>query len=1035
MKEAFSFRESRVKLASVIRNDFLLLFFVIISFTLMVAVSWFFVSKVVEKQIFANAQEAFNTAEANIRSELKNAEIVLLHAGLIIEKSLQQGDSLDLVQSYLTMTTEAAKAEESWAAGVLNLYMYIQGKLFSGLPYSLPEDYTAENRPWYTAAHDAKGGVGLTSTYIDAITGKNIISLVRTLNGTGGEYFGVIAVDIDFSLLSAYVTSLHFAKGGYGVLCDKDLNFIAHPFANYLNRNMAEVNLVYSAIAMNLQKYPDSAYSRRIVNDLGISVVVIYKQIYNGWYLGIATPVTSYYSDVKSMALTLTILGFVFMIILSLILIRLSLSKALSDEQNQGKSSFLARMSHEIRTPMNSILGMAELIRRKAVSSEIQEYIEIIHQSGDNLLAIINDILDFSKIESGRLQIQNRDYQIASVINDMINMMRPKIAEKSLDFFVDVDSAIPVQLHGDDMRLRQILTNLLSNAIKYTQKGFVSLDIRMERMEENNLKLICSVSDSGIGIRPEDKGRLFHEFIRITDSVNRGIEGTGLGLVITHALCNAMGGDVTVSSEYGKGSTFRAAIIQEIKTDEPVAVVNHPETKRVLFHDWRPQYVKSICNALDSLGVSFKCSQEFKEFLVDLEYGHFDYAFVTSKYAMDCIFVLGRRIKPLQMVIMVEPGEMSIYQEVTNIMMPVYSIPLANTLNNESDGSMYHDMNVRIRFTAPAARILIVDDISTNLRVAKELMAPYNMNIQTCLSGSEALNLVKNNHYDLVFMDHMMPGMDGIEATNFIRNLETGDGYYKNLPIIALTANAVSGQREMFLENDINDFLAKPIDIQKLNDILEEWLPPEKRKELIPAAREDIKQEKLEPPLIDGIDVDLGLKNCGGSVAAYISILEDFCKDAETRLISIHGAFSNEDTRLYITLVHALKGAARSVGALEIGEEAFWLERTAAVGNFKFIKEKNTALRENVNVLIKNIRTALEQHKAEGEREYVHISYLNLDNLKQALSEMDIEAVNRMLLDYTGMALDNKAKELISEIEQLILMFEYDKAIKKMDEF
>jgi len=402
---------------------------------------------------------------------------------------------------------------------------------------------------------------------------------------------------------------------------------------------------------------------------------------------------------------------------------------------------------------------------------------------------------------------------------------------------------------------------------------------------------------------------------------------------------------------------------------------------------------------------------------------------------MDCIFVLGRRSTPLQLVIMVEPGEMSIYQEVTNIMMPVYSIPLANTLNNDTSGIMYHDMNVRIRFAAPDARILIVDDISTNLRVAKELMAPYNMIIHTCLSGSEALNMVKNNHYDMVFMDHMMPGMDGIEATNFIRNLETGDGYYKNLPIIALTANAVSGQREMFLENDINDFLAKPIDIQKLNEILEAWLPAEKRKELIPSGREESKQEKIEPPLIDGLDAETGLRNCGGAIAAYISILEDFCNDAETRLSDINEAFSNEDTRLYTTLVHALKGAARSVGALETGEEAFWLERTAAAGNFEFIKEKNAALKENVSVLIGNIRTALEQYKDDGNDEHVHISELKLDALKKALLDMDIKAVNRMLLEYAGLALDSNARELISEVEQLILMFEYDKAIRKMDEF
>ena len=1034
MKEPLALRENKGRLVSVLRKDVLLLFFIVVSFTLMVVVSYYFVGRIVEKQMFANVQETIDTAEANIRSELREAGALLLNTAAMLEKMLQEENSLEEMQAYLTLLTRTVKASEGWGTDLVNVYVYTQGELFSGLPRTDPEHFSAKSRPWYITALTAKGKIGLTTTFKDAASGRTVMSLAKTLEGYNGEFLGVSALIMDFTSLSDYVSSLQSSRGGYGLLCDSDMNFIVHPFSTYLKRSMYGLGQVYSEVAGNLRHNPGTTFTQRLVDEFDVPVLVIYRQIYNGWCLGIATPVSSYYRDVKNMALILSILGFVFMVTLSLILIRLSLSKELSDEQNQGKSSFLARMSHEIRTPMNSILGMAELIRRKAVSGEIQGYLEIIHQSGENLLAIINDILDFSKIESGRLKIQNRDYQIAVVINDMINMMRSKIAEKSLDFFVDVDSSIPFQLHGDDMRLRQILTNLLSNAIKYTLKGFVSLDVRMERVDEITIRLICSVSDSGIGIKPEDKPRLFHEFIRIDDSINRGIEGTGLGLVITNALCRAMGGEISFTSEYGKGSTFRAVITQEIKSDVPSATVKNPETKKVLFYDWRPQYIESISRALNGLGISFECPHEFKEFLVELEHGAYDYAFVSSKFAMDCIFVLGRRSVPLQLVIMVEPGEMSVYQEVTNIMMPVYSISLANALNNQYSVSLFSDRSVRIGFTAPSARILIVDDISTNLKVAKELMAPYNMNIHTCMSGTEAISLVKSNHYDLIFMDHMMPGMDGIEATNFIRSLETGDGYYENLPIIALTANAVSGQREMFLENDINDFLAKPIDIQKLNDILEEWLPPEKRMEPSMKGGEEARPEKAELPFIDGIDMQTGLKNCGGSIPVYLGILGDFCNDAESRLNEIAEAFAARDTKLYITLVHALKGAARSVGAIETGDEAFWLEKTAAAGDYEFIREKNTLLRENVFALIRNIRSALELYDAVSNKEYLRISDLKLDTLKSALSEMDIKAVNRILLDYTSLDLDNQARELISEVEQLILMFEYDKAIRKMEE-
>ena len=1034
MKEFFPFKESRIRLTKIIRSDAMLVFFILLSFSLMVVVSYLFVSSVVEKQIFTNTHETLSTAEANIHSDLREAEVALLQVEMMIANWLKWDESYDEIREYLAMLARDLVADESWVKGFMNVYGVINGQSLTGI-YGMPtSDYVAEKRPWYLAADTANGKVGISPPYTDWETGKLVISLAKAMYDSEGNRYGTIALDIDFSIISSYIVSLHSSKDGYGLLCDDNFAFVVHPFRVFIGRKLDDVNQTYSEIAAKLRSNPGTMLAERFTNEMDMSVVLICRQIFNGWYMGIVTPVSSYYHDVNTMAIVLSVLGFVFMIILSMIVIRLSMSKALSDEQNQGKSSFLARMSHEIRTPMNSILGMAELIRRKAVTSDIKEYIEIIHQSGNTLLAIINDILDFSKIESGRLQIQNREYEIASVVNDMINMMRPKIAEKSLDFFVDVDSSLPAFLYGDDMRLRQILTNLLSNAVKYTQKGFVSLDIRKERSEGNTIKLICLVCDSGIGIKPEDKGQLFNEFVRVNDKVNQGIEGTGLGLVITSALCRAMNGEVTVSSVYGKGSVFKAVITQEIRLDEPVAAVKNAKSKRVLFHDWRFQYVESISNALNSLGVFYKCSQEYSEFIKDLEYGDFDYAFVTSRYAMDCIFALGRRTSPLQLVIMAEPGEMSIYHEVTSIMMPVYSITLANILNNESRGTLSLDKGLGIKFTAPTARILIVDDISTNLRVAKELMAPYNMNIHTCMSGSEALRLVQQSRYDLVFMDHMMPGMDGIEASAFIRGLETGDGYYQNLPIIALTANAVTGQREMFLEHDINDFLAKPIDVQKLNDILEQWLPKNKLKRIVPEGQEDSKDENNEPPVIEGLDTNVGLRNCGGSVSAYLSILEDFCRDAEARLSEISKAFSNKDIRLYITLVHALKGAARSVGAVEMGEAASWLEETAGGGDFDLIRDKNDVLQDNVRIQINNIKTAMESYKSERGNESVGITELKLLELKKALSDMDIKAVNRILLDYAELPMDSDTREIISEVEQLILMFEYDKAIEKIDE-
>ena len=1027
-----------MNIGTIIRKELPRLFFIILSFGLMIAVSYMFVSRIVENQLFLNVQETLNTAEATIRSDLREAEVALLQVEMLIENWLDLGISYDEIDSYVAMSAYTMKTNSIGVRGIMNIYGIIKDHQMTGLYNHPGPEYIVEDRPWYNIAQGAGGKTGLSSPYIDWVTEKIVISLAKTMHDPDGKEYGTIAMDLDFSMLTSKIESLQSTKNGYGLLCDENFRLLVHPMRSredYMNKVITEVNPAYEKLVQELLEQHGGIVSMRMTNINKVNVMIIARQLYNGWYLGLATPVRNYYHDVNMMAIILSALGTAFMAILIITLVRLSLSKARSDEQNIGKSSFLARMSHEIRTPMNSILGMTELIQRKDISGEIREYLEIINQSGNNLLTIINDILDFSKIESGRLQIQNRDYQIASVINDMVNMMRPRVAEKSLNFLINVESEIPWQLYGDDMRLRQILTNLLSNAVKYTRRGFITMEVGTEKIDNTTLKINFTVSDTGIGIREEDQVHLFNEFARMDPKVNQGIEGTGLGLVITKALCRSMGGDITATSEYGKGSVFQGYITQEFENDEPVAQILNPENKRVLFYDWRQEYVESITKTFKDLRVDFKCVQDLKEFMKELEYGPFDFAFISSKYALDCLDIPAMRDEPLQLAIMVEPGEVSVYREVTSIQLPVYSITIANVLNNELGETMFHDNKLKLQFTAPSANILIVDDISTNLRVAKELMGPYNMNIHTCLSGAEALEMVKNNNYDIVFMDHMMPGMDGIEATALIRSLEPEDGYYQKLPIIALTANAVSGQKEIFLENGINDFLAKPIEIQKLDEILEKWLPPEKLSESEQPSRDEVKPEKFEKIDISGIDVALGLRNCGGDMTVYLDILLDFCKDAEARMVKINEAFNQGDSKLYITLVHALKGAARSIGAMETGEKAYWLEKTAANGQLAAVRGKTNDLHEHVQNLIKSVKAIVEKHEIKENPEDSEISALRLETLKTALEEMDIEAVNRILLVFTGLSLDKETKEKISEIEQLVLMFEYEKAIEKINEF
>jgi signal transduction histidine kinase/CheY-like chemotaxis protein/HPt (histidine-containing phosphotransfer) domain-containing protein len=1032
---------------SVIRTDFPQLIVVFLSFALMVLVSYLFVSRIVQKQIFNNAREMLQTAETKIRSDFREAEVALINISLFVEDGLQSGWSTNDLKNYLTWQNAAFIPKETGIPGFFNFFCYINRKFISARRnWDPPADYDPGIRSWYIAAEKANGGIGYSSPYTDLITGKHVLSLTRMMGEAENRWF--IGIGLNLEPLFDYVNNLQAREGGYGFLVNEDFILMVHPNQKMLNNPLEEMGPFHAELTRKLSANPREVIVQRMPNWQGIEVVLVSKQLFNGWYLSIATPVNRYYQDVYSMALLLSILGLGFMTVVSTFLIRLGMLKARSDEENREKTSFLARMSHEIRTPLHSILGMAEIIQRKSISSEVQEYISILHQSGQNLLAIINDILDFSRIESNRLNIEKHQYCIASMINDTINMIRPRIAEKSLDFTVNMDGNIPARLVGDNGRLRQILINLLSNSIKYTRKGFVSLDVAMEAHSGNTLTLVFSVEDSGIGIKPEDIERLFAEFTRLDAKVNQGIEGTGLGLVITRALCRAMGGDITVSSEYGKGSLFQARVVQELEDEDepPVAQVHNRQLKRALFFDWRPRYLRSITDTFQNLGVQAVCSPDFAHFQQDLEKGDYDYAFISSKHAMDCIYTLGKRDSPLQLVIMVELGEVSVFREVSSILMPVYSVTLANVLNDRrhDEGIPSQAVKLNIHFTAPEANVLIVDDISTNLRVAKELMNPYNMNIHTCLSGAEAVELVEQSRYDLVFMDHMMPGMDGIEATARIRALEYGDGYLRKLPIIALTANAVTGQRELFLQSGIDDFLAKPIDIQKLNDILEKWLPREKRiaiprtqEEAGPDESEADDSESIDIPGVDaisGLDAEAGLRNIGGSPEVYFDILADFCRDAESRAVKITEALENGDTKLYITLVHALKGAARSIGATETGEAAAWLEKSAETEAPALIREKTAELLENLRSLADNIKNAEKERENADGRERKDLSALNLEALKAALAGMDIEAVNKILLEYSGLSLDTETKAKIADVEQHILMFEYDKAIEKINE-
>ncbi|MCL1996775.1 MAG: ATP-binding protein [Defluviitaleaceae bacterium] len=542
------------------------------------------------------------------------------------------------------------------------------------------------------------------------------------------------------------------------------------------------------------------------------------------------------------------------------------------ERSSQAKSSFLAKMSHEIRTPLNVIIGMIELILRENLSETVKERAQAISTSGTHLLTVINDVLDFSKIESGKMEIVTLEYSFHSVINDVVNLINARLDNPNVKFIAYMERSIPNWMFGDEVRIRQVLLNILTNSIKYTEKGRITLDVDWERIDDDNLNLIMRISDTGIGIRPEDQRYLFEDFVQFDTEKNKSIEGTGLGLSITHGFVKLMGGEITLESTYGLGSIFTVTLPQKYKEDPNNQML---EGKAVIEGDGDDDG--------DNIDVHDNADVD------------------------DIIEVPDERIR-IEKTSDVKKSETTI--------------------------------------SAPSARILVVDDAPANLLVAKGLFQLYTDQIDTCVSGIQAIALVQERDYDIVFMDQMMPEMDGIEAVKAIRSLDKG----RDLTIIALTANAVAGAKEMFLENGFDDFLSKPIEIKRINRILEKWVSKEKQqKEPVEDLLKNADTKRNTGKIgftshgleIEDVDVARGISNSGGNYDVYIAALKMFYKDSETKIKLLKKYLEENDMYLYTTYVHAAKSTLKNIGADGLSEMAKQLENAGRQHDTTYILANN----------------------------------------------------------------------------------------------
>jgi len=878
------------------------------------------------------------------------------------------------------------------------------------------------NVPVFADTHGAKKPIGMLGIGINLTDFSNFVaSSYREFDKNITPYifnkYGEITSAVDYSLVENKVR-LDELLGGTG----RELIITARGLSEGESRSVFYDNKIY------------------LVNSIPAME----------WYLAVSYPMPGFFALNKAMNTVFFSMLFLILFLFIVINIFVARSENAMAEQNlqlieanrmaesasHAKSDFLAKMSHEIRTPMNAITGMAELLLRDNLSNEARGYAQDIKQAGNNLVSIINDILDFSKIEAGKLEIIPINYLLSSLINDTVNIIRTRLIDKPLRFFTNIDGNIPNSLIGDEVRLRQILLNLLSNAVKYSEKGYIGLTISADKRSGKHVWLRIAVSDTGKGIKKEDQAKLFGEFVKVDVKKNQGIEGTGLGLAITKSLSIAMNGNIYMESEYGRGSVFTAVIPQGIESETPFASVEEPYKKKILVYEGRAVYAKSVCWTLENLKIPYTMVSNTEAFISALFSEEWFYVF--SGYGLyekiepliqqpDEVFFGGKK-PPLALLI--EWGTEAYIPGVRFVSIPAQSLSIANVLNGRADNKGYIKSTISLRFTFPGAKILVVDDIATNLKVVEGLLAPYKVIVDTCLNGLQAIELVKRNEYDIVFMDHMMPEMDGIEATEVIRSLE--GAHYRAMPIIALTANAVLGMKEMFIENGFNDFLSKPIDVSKLDEMLDRWIP----KALRASNKEHEEAETgggSGPQFfnIPGVDTEKGIAMTGGTVEAYRQVLSIFSKDAHDRLVFFKTTPPQDTLSDFVINVHALKSASASIGAAGISSLAAELETAGKAGDINIISKILPDFVQQLSELVKNIGDAVNGAPGNAGSEIkadISAFIPALRELDEALKSKRIPDIKRILNTLEQQAHDTALKENLEQISDQVLMTEFESA-------
>ncbi len=627
--------------------------------------------------------------------------------------------------------------------------------------------------------------------------------------------------------------------------------------------------------------------------------------------------------------------------------IELQKAKEVADESTKTKSRFLANMSHEIRTPMNAIIGLSDLAMNPDLKPQKQlEYISIINSSSKSLLGIINEILDFSKLEAGKLVIENTPFQIREIVNNVVELFVDDLQKKHLEMIIDISQDVPIEVIGDPLRLQQVIVNLTSNAVKFTEKGTVCISIRNVEETAEHVELNFGVTDTGIGIDIKNQETLFDAFAQADSSITRKYGGTGLGLTICHKIVSMMQGKIIVESTPGTGSLF--SFIIKLKKGDPskgklfdfpsnlkgmkiIVAEDNPSTQNVLkqmlvsfgFH---PHIVKTAHEVI-LMQAEQASTDPFDLLIVDAGLTDIGEDSLVKQIREKKIFaglpvIIMDACNPPEQRSLSNFGKNEVFLQ-KPVKPSLLFDAIMESFGHQAVFSSKSDLR-NISYFSSSAKVLLVEDNPINQMVAIEILTLAGMTVHTGKNGLEAIEKIKNEAFDVVLMDVQMPEMDGLEATIRIRN-DLGN---KDLPIIAMTAHAMRGDREKCIAAGMDDYISKPIDRLKLYTVLKKHIPIGR------FASEDIanplpEDKKRLPDIIQmpGIDVDAGLNRMGCDFERYITILSQFSQYAEPVPSQLKELIRQNNLTEARATVHSLKGSAGNLAAIDLYNASLSFEK------------------------------------------------------------------------------------------------------------